>query len=155
MTACACTINVTCHSTADGVSKNIDQDRAQAVAMATKHPDNRSFVKKSPFECTLVLILIAVTTSASTINVTYHSTADGVPEISVQDCAQAVAMATKHTKIYSFVEEITIWMHTRPDIDPCDGWCTRNQHYMSQQDFASQHDFLFTRVMAGGQKSRT
>ena len=37
MTTCACTINVTCHSTLDGVSENSVQDRAQAVAMATTH----------------------------------------------------------------------------------------------------------------------
>ena len=28
-----------------------------------------------------------------------HSTVNEVPEISVQDCAQAVAMATKHAKL--------------------------------------------------------
>ena len=37
VTACARTINVTCHSTVDGVSENSVQVRAQAVAMATKH----------------------------------------------------------------------------------------------------------------------
>ena len=92
----------------------------------------RWFVKKSPFECTLVLISIPVTTSAHTINVTYHSTADGEPEISVQDCPQAVAMATKNTLIYRlFVKEIPIWMHTRPDFNLCDGLCTHNQCHMS------------------------
>ena len=40
MTACAHTTNVACHSTVDGVSENSVQDRAQAVAMATKHPDS-------------------------------------------------------------------------------------------------------------------
>ena len=49
--------------------------------------------------CTLVLISISVTACVRTINITYHSTADGVPETSVQDCAQAVAMATKHPDI--------------------------------------------------------
>ena len=39
VTACARTINVTCHSTVDGVSENSVQVRAQAVAMATKHPE--------------------------------------------------------------------------------------------------------------------
>ena len=34
------------------------------------------------------------------INLTSHSTIDGVPEINVQDYAQAVAMATKHAKSY-------------------------------------------------------
>ena len=72
-----------------------------------------------------------MTACARTINVTCHSTVDEVPEVSVQDRAQAVAMATKHSKIYSFVEEIPIWMHTRPDFDSCDGLCTRNQHHMS------------------------
>ena len=37
VTACARTINITCHSTVDGVSENSVQVRAQAVAMATKH----------------------------------------------------------------------------------------------------------------------
>ena len=35
--ACACIINVTCHSTVDGVSEISVQVRAQAVAMTTKH----------------------------------------------------------------------------------------------------------------------
>ena len=39
VTACACTINITCHNTVDGVSEISVQDRAQAVGMATKHPD--------------------------------------------------------------------------------------------------------------------
>ena len=39
VTACARTSNATCHSTVDGVLENSVQDRAQAVAMATKHPD--------------------------------------------------------------------------------------------------------------------
>ena len=43
VTACARTTNVACHSTVDGVSENSVQDRAQAVAMATKHLDT-SFV---------------------------------------------------------------------------------------------------------------
>ena len=38
VTACARTINVRCYSTVDGVSHNSVQVRAQAVAMATKHP---------------------------------------------------------------------------------------------------------------------
>ena len=40
MTVCARTTNVACHSTVDGVLENSVQDRAQAVAMATKHPDS-------------------------------------------------------------------------------------------------------------------
>ena len=36
---------------------------------------------------------------ARTINITCRITVDGVPEISVQDCAQAVAMATKRPKL--------------------------------------------------------
>ena len=47
----------------------------------------------------LLLISIHVMTCACTINVTSHSTLDGVLEIIVQDCAQAVAMATKHPDI--------------------------------------------------------
>ena len=39
VTACARTINVTCHSTVNDVSDNSVQVRAQAVAMATKHPE--------------------------------------------------------------------------------------------------------------------
>ena len=39
VTACARTINLTCYSTVDGVSKNSVQVRAQAVAIATKHPE--------------------------------------------------------------------------------------------------------------------
>ena len=48
MMACARTINVTCHSTVDGVSKISIQDRAQVVAMATKHP-KLSFVCQRNF----------------------------------------------------------------------------------------------------------
>ena len=36
-TACARTIHITCHSTVDGVPKYSVPDRAQAVAMVTKH----------------------------------------------------------------------------------------------------------------------
>ena len=39
MTACARTINVTCHIMIIGVSEISVQVRAQAVAMATKHPE--------------------------------------------------------------------------------------------------------------------
>ena len=39
VTACARTINITCYSTLDGVSEISVQVRAQAVAMATKHPE--------------------------------------------------------------------------------------------------------------------
>ena len=56
------------------------------------------FVKKSLYGCTF-LILISVMACARTINVTCHSTVDGVSEISVQDRAQAIAMATKHPKL--------------------------------------------------------
>ena len=45
VTACARTINVTCHSTVDGVSDNSVQVRAQAVATATKH-SHISFVRQ-------------------------------------------------------------------------------------------------------------
>ena len=39
VTACARIINVASHSTLDGVPENSVQVRAQAVAMATKHPE--------------------------------------------------------------------------------------------------------------------
>ena len=45
----------------------------------------RLFYKKSLFGCTLLLISIPVSACARTINVTCHSTVDGVPENSVQD----------------------------------------------------------------------
>ena len=100
VTACAHIINVTCYSTVDGVSEISVQVRAQAVAMATKHPDILLVCRrKSLFGCTLLLIPIPVTACARTINVTCYSTVDGVSEISVQVCAQAVAMATKHPHI--------------------------------------------------------
>ena len=47
--ACACTINVTCHSTVDGVSEISVQVRAQAVAMATKHPDISLVCRRNPY----------------------------------------------------------------------------------------------------------
>ena len=53
-------------------------------------------------DCGIELISIHVTACARTINVTCRSTVYGVPENSVQDRAQAVAMATKHSKL-SFV----------------------------------------------------
>ena len=40
VTACARTINVTCHSTLDAVPVISVQVRAQTVAMATKHPES-------------------------------------------------------------------------------------------------------------------
>ena len=100
VTACARTINITCHSTLDGVSKISVQVRAQAVAMATKHP-HISLVcqRKSLFKCTLLLISISVTACARITNIPCHGTLDGVPEISVQVRAQAVAMATKRSHI--------------------------------------------------------
>ena len=100
MTTCARTINVTCYSTVDGVSENSIEIRAQAVAMATKHFD-MSLVcrRKSLFGCILVLISIFVTASACLTNIPCYSTLDGVPEISIQVRAQAVAMATKYLDI--------------------------------------------------------
>ena len=100
VTACARIINVTCHSTVDGVSDNSVQVRAQAVAMATKHPELQVVCKrKSLFGCTLLLISIFVTACARIINITCHSTVNGVSENSVQVRAQAVAMATKHSEL--------------------------------------------------------
>ena len=100
MTACARTTNIACHGTVDGVSEISVQVRAQAVAMATKHP-YLSLVcrRKSLFGCILLLISIFVTACGCTTNIPCHSTLDGVSEISVQVRAQAVAMATKHCDI--------------------------------------------------------
>ena len=72
-----------------------------------------------------------MTACARTINVTCHSTVDGVSENSVQDRAQAVAMTTKHPDILFVGQKIPVWMHTHPDFDPCDGLCTHSQHHMS------------------------
>ena len=47
MTACARTINVTCHSTLDAVPEISVQVRAPAVAMATKHPDLQFVLQKN------------------------------------------------------------------------------------------------------------
>ena len=91
----------------------------------------RWFVEKTIFGCTLLLISIPVTACTRTINITCHSTLNGVSETSVQVRAQAVAMATKHPDISLIVEEISVWMHTPPDFNPCDGLCTHNQCYMS------------------------
>ena len=49
MTACARTINVTYYSTVNEVSENSVQVRAQAVAMATKHPDISLVGKRNPY----------------------------------------------------------------------------------------------------------
>ena len=100
MTACARTTNIPCHGTVDGVSEISVQVRAQAVAMATKHP-HISLVceRKTLFGYLLLLISIFVTTCACTTIVTCHGTVDGVLEKSVQVRAQAVAMATKHPEL--------------------------------------------------------
>ena len=71
--------------------------------MATKHTSiDSSMFKAYLSRSKRLLISIAVTTCTRTINITCHSTVDGVPEISVQDRAQAAAMATKHSEL-SFV----------------------------------------------------
>ena len=49
VTACARTINVTCHSTIIGDSENSVQVRAQAVAMAAKHPELYVFCKGNSY----------------------------------------------------------------------------------------------------------
>ena len=73
-----------------------------------------------------------MTACARIINVTCHSTVDGVSEISVQVRAQTVAMATKHPELQVVCKKkSSIWMHTPPDFDPCDGLCTHNQCHMS------------------------
>ena len=97
VTTCARTTNIPCHGTVDGVPEISIQVRAQAVAMATKHP-HISLVceRKSLFGYILLLISIPVTTCERTINIACHGTVDGVLENSVQVPAQAVAMATKH-----------------------------------------------------------
>ena len=92
VTACACTINITCHSTVDGVSVNSVQDRAQAVAMTTNTLSYNLFVNEIP-------IWMPTPACVRTINITCHTTVDRVPENSVQGGLQAVAIATKHPKI--------------------------------------------------------
>ena len=99
MTACARTINVTCHSAVDGVPEISVQDCAQTVAVTTNTINYNLFVNKPLLGCTLLLISARVTTCAHTINVTCHSTVDGVSEISVQVRTQVVALATKHHKL--------------------------------------------------------
>ena len=49
MTACARTINVTSHSTVNGVPENSVQVRAQAVAIATEHSDIKLVGRKNPY----------------------------------------------------------------------------------------------------------
>ena len=56
------------------------------------------FVEETSIWMETPLIAIRVTACARKINITYHSTVDGVPEISVQVCEQAVANPTKHVK---------------------------------------------------------
>ena len=51
------------------------------------------------FKCTLLLISIRVTTCACTINITRYCTVNGVPENSIQNDAQPVAIVTKHPKL--------------------------------------------------------
>ena len=55
--------------------------------------------KSHLLRCKLNLILIRVTACARTIKITCHSTVIGVPENSVEDRAQAVAVATKHAQL--------------------------------------------------------
>ena len=47
--ACARTITITCHSTLDGVLKISVHNRAQVVAMATKHPDILLIYRRNPY----------------------------------------------------------------------------------------------------------
>ena len=49
VTAGARTINVTSHMTVNGVLENSVQVRAQAVAMATKHPDISFVCRSNPY----------------------------------------------------------------------------------------------------------
>ena len=49
VTACGCTINIPCHGTVNGVSENSVQVRAQAVAIATKHPDISLVCRRNPY----------------------------------------------------------------------------------------------------------
>ena len=146
VTACARTTNVTCHSTIIGASEISVQVRAQAVCYGNKTP---SYIvglsKKFLFGWILLLISIPVTACARTINVKYHSTVNGVSEISVQVRAQAVAMATKHPHISLVCRKNPTWMDTPPDFDPCDGLYTHNQYHMS----------LHTQWSIGKQRSST
>ena len=129
-TASAYSINMTCHSTDNG-SIGKQHSRLHTSPCYSNKTCQIIFylLKKSLFQCKLFPISIRVTTCASTINITCHSTVNGVPENSNQDCAQAIAMATKHSKLKLFVEEILIWMQTPPDFDPCNNLCMHNQHH--------------------------
>ena len=49
VTACARTTNIPCHCTVNGVLENSVQVRAQAVAMATKHPHISLVCRKNRF----------------------------------------------------------------------------------------------------------
>ena len=49
VTTCARTTNVTCYSTVNGVSEISVQVRAQAVAMATKHPHISLVCRRNPY----------------------------------------------------------------------------------------------------------
>ena len=69
-------------------------------------------LKKSLFGCKLIQISIRVTACACTINITCHSTVDGVPKNSVQNCEQTVAMATKHAQLTFQCSK-----HTCPDVN--------------------------------------
>ena len=100
VTTCARTINITCRSTLDGVPDNSVYDRAQTVAMEKIILNKNSFVEEiSIWMHTPPGFDPYVTACARTINITYYSTTNGVSEISVQDSAQTVATATKHSKL--------------------------------------------------------
>ena len=64
--------------------------------MATKYANQYFCVQKHLSKCKLRQISIDVTASARAFNIASHNTVDGIPKNSVQDCAQAVSMATKH-----------------------------------------------------------
>ena len=54
-----------------------------------------------------------------------------LPNNSVQDRAQAVAMTTKHARAKFVSQKNPNWMQTSPDFDPCNGLRTHNQHHVS------------------------
>ena len=61
-------------------------------------PNHELFVEKYSISMQTTPVSIGMTACARTINIASHSTVDGVPENSVQDCAQVFAMAIEHAK---------------------------------------------------------
>ena len=64
-----------------------------------------------------------MTACARIINITSHSILDGLPENSVHDCAQAVAMATKHAKATFLCSKTLVQIQTFRDFFSSNGLC--------------------------------